>query len=292
MKNTLKGHLLALFTIIIWGSTFIASKMLLEFYSPTYIMFTRFVIAYAMLWIIKPVYTKICLKTELKYLFLAFFGCTLYFLTENTALTYTLSSNVSIVVASAPILTALISGIYLKKKVMTKNIFIGFLVAMTGVILVVFNGTVILKLNPFGDFLSLLAALSWAIYTVFINSHAKNTDTVLLTRKVTFYGMVTSFPLIFIQNEAYNFGALLNGKVLLCYLFLGIIGSGICYITWNKAICYLDAVTTNNYIYVNPFVTMVTGAIVLGEPVSFMAVVGAVFIISGVIFCNKNITKN
>jgi len=287
MNKTIKGHLLALFTIVIWGSTFIASKRLLEYYTPAYIMFTRFIIAYVMLWIIKPVYIKFSLKSELKYLFLSLFGCTLYFLTENTALTYTLSSNVSIVVASAPILTALISGIYLKKNFMTKNTVLGFFIAITGVILVVFNGTFILKLNPLGDFLSFLAALSWAIYTVFINNHAKNTDTVLLTRKITFYGMITSLPILFIQNQPYNFNALANYEVLFCYLFLGIIGSGICYITWNKAICYLDAVTTNNYIYVNPFVTMVTGAIILGEPVSLMAIIGALLIIFGVICCNK-----
>ncbi len=287
MNNTLKGHSLALFTIVIWGSTFIASKTLLVHFTPTYIMFTRFVIAYIMLWIIKPVYVKFDYKQELKYLVLALFGCTIYFLTENTALSYTLTSNVSIVVASAPILTALISGIYQKKNFFTKNIIAGFIIAMTGVILVVFNGTVILKLNPFGDFLSLLAALSWALYTVFINKHAKTTDTVLLTRKITFYGMITSIPLLFIQEMAYDFNALLEFDVIFCYLFLGLIGSGICYITWNKAIAYLDAVTTNNYIYVNPFVTIITGAVFLKEPISLMAVIGATLIIAGVICCNK-----
>ncbi len=287
MNKVIKGHLLALFTIVIWGSTFIASKHLLKYYTPTYIMFTRFIIAYIVLWLIKPLYVKFSLKNELKYLFLALFGCTLYFLTENTALTYTLSSNVSIVVASAPILTVLISGIYMKKNLLTKNIIIGFFVAITGVILVVFNGTVILKLNPLGDFLSLMAALSWAIYTVFINNHAKNTDTVILTRKITFYGMVTSLPILFIQNKPYDFLAFVNFDVIFCYLFLGIIGSGICYITWNKAIAYLDAVTTNNYIYVNPFVTMITGAVFLKEPISSMAVIGAALIILGVICCNR-----
>ena len=163
MNNILKGHLFSLFTIIIWGSTFIASKNLLIHYTPTYIMFTRFFIAYIVLWIIKPVYVKFDYKKELIYLILALFGCTIYFLTENTALSYTLTSNVSIVVASAPILTALISGFYNKKNFLTKNVIAGFVIAMTGVIFVVFNGTVILKLSPFGDFLSLLAALSWAL---------------------------------------------------------------------------------------------------------------------------------
>ena len=278
---------MALFTIIIWGSTFIASKNLLIHFTPTYFMFTRFFIAYIVLWIIKPVYIKFDYKKELIYLILALFGCTLYFLTENTALSYTLTSNVSIVVASAPILTAIISGIYNKKNFLTKNVIAGFIIAMSGVIFVVFNGTVILKLSPSGDFLSLLAALSWALYTVFINKHTQTTDTVVLTRKVTFYGMLTSLPLLFIQDKAYDFKALLEFDVIFCYLFLGIIGSGICYITWNKAIKYLGDVTTNNYIYVNPFVTIIIGAIFLKEPISIMAIAGAVLIIAGVICCNK-----
>ena len=89
------------------------------------------------------------------------------------------------------------------------------------------------------------------------------------------------------QGKSYDFKALLEFDVIFCYLFLGIIGSGICYITWNNAIKYLGDVTTNNYIYVNPFVTIIIGAIFLKEPISFMAIAGAVLIIAGVICCNK-----
>lgn len=107
--STTMAHVLAIFTIIIWGTTFIASKVLLEVYSPLQIMLMRFVIAYIVLFVLKPKVMKLSLKEEINCLLLGLFGCTIYFLMENYALTYTLASNVSIIIAAAPILTAILA---------------------------------------------------------------------------------------------------------------------------------------------------------------------------------------
>lgn len=80
-------------------------------------------------------------------------------------------------------------------------------------------------------------------------------------------------------------------KCFFCILFLGVIGSGICYVLWNKAISVLGVVTTNNYIYINPFVTLITGGIFLKEPITVMGVVGAAMIISGVVIASKKETE-
>lgn len=295
MKTTDKkfvGHILALITIIVWGSTFISTKMLLSEFSPVQIMICRFAIAYVVLWLIRPKFDKTGIKDELLFLLMGIFGCTVYFITENTALRYTLASNVSIIVASAPILTAILAHFFVKGEKLNKNIIFGFIVAFTGVALVVFNGQFVLKLNPLGDLLSLGAALSWAVYSVILRTCVDKYNSVMLTRKLMFYGLLTSLPIVAFEGEPFPFEAFRIPEMLFCILFLGVIGSGICYVLWNKAISKLGVVITNNYIYINPFVTLVTGGIILKEPITAMGVAGAILIISGVVLSSKkNIKK-
>lgn len=281
------GHILALITIIVWGSTFISTKMLLSEFTPVQIMLCRFAIAYVVLWLIRPKIDKTELKDELLFFLMGIFGCTVYFMTENTALKYTLASNVSIIVASAPIITAILAHFFIKGERLNKNIGLGFAVAFAGVIMVVFNGQFVLKLNPAGDALSLGAAVSWAIYSVILRTCVDKYNSVMLTRKLMFYGFITAFPVALIQGERMPFEAFGNPEMLFCILFLGVVGSGICYVLWNIAISRLGVVTTNNYIYINPFVTLVTGGIVLKEPITVMGVVGAVLIISGIVIASK-----
>ena len=286
------GHILALITIIVWGSTFISTKMLLSEFSPVQIMICRFAIAYVVLWLIRPKFDKTGIKDELLFLLMGIFGCTVYFITENTALRYTLASNVSIIVASAPILTAILAHFFVKGEKLNKNIIFGFIVAFTGVALVVFNGQFVLKLNPLGDLLSLGAALSWAVYSVILRTCVDKYNSVMLTRKLMFYGLLTSLPIVAFEGEPFPFEAFRIPEMLFCVLFLGVIGSGICYVLWNKAISKLGVVITNNYIYINPFVTLVTGGIILKEPITAMGVAGAILIISGVVLSSKkNIKK-
>ena len=63
-----------------------------------------------------------------------------------------------------------------------------------GVGLIVFNGSFVLKISPIGDLLTLLAALSWAFYSLIIKKMAGRYPTVFITRKIFFYGVLTILP--------------------------------------------------------------------------------------------------
>jgi len=291
MNKKILGHILAAFTIIIWGTTFIASKVLLEVLTPIQIMMFRFVIAYAVLWIIHPKWDKLILKDEIKFFLLGLFGCTLYFLAENSALTFTLASNVSILLAFAPILTSILAHFFTKDEKLNRNVWFGFILSFIGVALVVFNGTVILKLNPRGDILAFLSALTWAIYSVILKKIPEKYDSFVVARKVSFYGLITAFPYFLMTAPQIDFAGLTNFRSIGCLLFLGVLGSGICYVTWNIAVLRLGIVKTNNYIYANPFITMVSAGILLGEPITAMAIGGSVLIILGVVLAAKKKRK-
>lgn len=280
----LSGHLIALATICVWGSTFIFSKTLLDVFTPVQIMLLRFFVAYAVLWCMYPKTEKTTARDNLGIFFMSLFADTVYFLCENNALRYTLASNVSILVASAPIWTAVLAHFFIKGNKLRKNTVYGSLIALVGVALVVFNGTVVLKFNPFGDMLSMAAAICWALYSVMITRYIHRFSSFFLMRRMTFFAILTTLPLAFFMGELnmplYEFA---DPHKLFCIVFLGILGSGISYVTWNIATRRLGIVKVNTYIYVNPFVTLVTGALFLHEPITLMSVIGALFIICGVI---------
>lgn len=289
--STLMAHLMALFTIIVWGTTFIASKILLTVYSPLQIMLIRFTIAYILLLLLRPKRLRLSPKEELGCAVLGLSGCTLYFLAENYALTYTLASNVSIIITAAPILTAILAHFLLPNEKLNKNIFLGFFIAISGVALVVFNGAVVLKIKPIGDILTLLAALCWAVYSVFLKQYIKKYDSLLLTRRVMLWGLITSLPIELIKGEDFTLAPLMKANFLFCILYLGILGSGLCYVMWNMAIHRLGSVTTNNYIYITPFATLIAAKIMLDEPISWMGIVGSVLILLGVFLSDRKNSK-
>ncbi len=286
-NNRIWAHPLALITIIVWGSTFIASRFMLDYFTPLQVMTMRFVIAYFILLLMRPKFMHIIWKDELIFLLMGLSGCSIYFIAENTALTITSTSNVSIIVASSPILTAMLAHFFTKDEKIKSNTIAGFIIAFIGVAFVVFNGTFILKLNPIGDLLAFLSALSWAVYSLILKNVVNRYDNILLIRKVMFYGIMTSFPFLLIEGKPFNFNALTDPKLLISLLFLGVIGSGICYLTWNLSVRKLGIITTNSYIYVIPFVTMVLAAILLDEHITVIGILGAVFIILGVVITSS-----
>ncbi len=283
-KNELGGHIIALVTICVWGSTFIFSKTLLQAFTPVQIMLMRFIVAYAMLWCLYPKTEAATVRDNLGFFLMSLFADTVYFLCENNALRYTLSSNVSIIVASAPIWTAALAHFLSKGDKVRKNTVYGSLIAFIGVALVVFNGAVVLKFNPLGDMLSMAAAISWAVYSIIMSGYVHRFSSFFLMRRMTFFAILTTLPIALVTGELklplYEFA---DPYKLFCIAFLGILGSGISYVTWNIATRRLGIVKVNTYIYVNPFVTLITGALFLNEPITPMSVIGALLIISGVV---------
>ncbi len=283
-------HLIAILTVVIWGLTFIATKVLINHgLTPQEIFFYRFLIAYIGIWAISP---KRLFATSLKdELWLAaggIFGGSLYFFTENTALGITQASNVSFIICTAPLLTTILSLLfYHKSEKATKGLVGGSLLALVGVGLVVFNGSVVLKLSPVGDLLTLLAALSWAFYSLVIKRMTGHYPTVFITRKIFFYGVLTILPAFLLQPLRPDFGMLLQPVVLSNLLFLAVLASLVCYVLWNVVLKQLGTVKASNYIYLNPLVTMVASVIILHEQITWITLMGAACIILGVYLAEK-----
>lgn len=282
-------HFLAILTVIIWGTTFVSTKILIgDGLTPVEILLYRFLLAYIGIWFFCPrrLFAK-SWKDELLFLGAGLCGGSLYFISENTALGITLASNVSLIICTAPILTALLSRLFNKGERLKKHLIYGSLMALLGVGLVVFNGSFILQINPLGDMLTLLAALMWAFYGLILRRLGNRYPTLFVTRKVFFYGVVTLIPVLIASPIHPQLTVLSQPAVIGNLLFLGIFASLICYIMWNTAVKELGVVRTTNYIYVVPLVTLLTSAIVIDETITVVALIGSAFILSGVYVAEK-----
>lgn len=286
-------NLLALITVVIWAATFISSKILLNTFTPLEVMFYRFVIAYFLLLIIHPKFHKIdSLKEEIMFLLSGITGGSLYFLTENSAVKISQVSNVGLIVATAPIITALFAHFFTKGEKLNKNLFIGFLIAISGVILVMFNGNFMLKLNPVGDILALCAAVSWSVYSIITKKLGSKYNPLYLTRKIFFYALLTMIPFLFTSEFNFKISKLLTFEVMSNLLFLGIVASSICYVMWNFTVDKLGVVKTNNYIYLIPAITLILSVLILHEKITLYSSLGAFLIFLGVYVSENGLKFN
>ncbi|MDR1938015.1 MAG: DMT family transporter [Tannerellaceae bacterium] len=288
-KKQIPYFVMAVFTVIVWGTTFVSTKILLDYkLTPLSIFFYRFLLAYIIIWFFCPKRLWADTKKDEFFLFCAgLTGGSLYFVAENTALDITLASNVSLIVSTAPLITAFLSHLFVKGEKLKKTLIYGSLLALAGVAFVVYNGNFILKLSPVGDILSLTAAFMWGLYTILLKRLDARYPILFITRKVFFYGIISLLPVFCFTPLTTDTAILFHPAVWGNILFLGFIASMLCYILWNIAVKHLGAIRTTNYIYFMPIVTLATSAVIIDEPITPIAMLGAALILGGVYLAEK-----
>ena len=282
-KKEITGHLVAIITIFIWGTTFISTKILLETFSPIEILFLRVTIAFVILLVAYPHRLKIKDKRqELYFAAAGLCGIALYHLLENIALTYTFASNVGVIISVTPFFTAILANRFLDGEKLRVQFFVGFAIAVVGIFFISFNGDSNIQLNPLGDILAVLAAVAWAVYAILtkkISSFQYNA--IQSTRKIFFYGLVFMIPVLFVFGFKPDINQIIKPVNLLNIVFLGVCASALCFVTWNLAVKILGAVKTSVYIYMTPVITVITSIIVLGETITKAAVFGILLTLTG-----------
>lgn len=288
-KSKALYHIMALLTVIVWAVTFVSSKILLaNGLSPAEIFFLRFLLAYLGLlpFARRRLWCK-NFKHELLMIVLGVTGGSAYFLAENTALKFTSAGNVCLLVSSTPLLIALLSLWLGKNEKLTKHLVAGSFVAFIGVALVVISDWTHVQLKFAGDMLALLAALTWAFYQLLVKHAYAHYSATFITRKVFGYGLISIAAYFLVCPPEVSWEVLTRPIVITNLLFLGIIASCTCYLAWNVAIGKLGSVASSNYIYLQPLIAASVSAVVLGEPITWVMVVGMILIISGVYWSER-----
>lgn len=285
-----QGIVLGLITILIWGVTFVNTKVLLNDFNSFEILFLRFAVAYAALWAIKPRRFSVGgWKQELHFAAMGLSGVASYQFLENCAINYTNASNVAILVSACPMGTAILSSLILKEKTLTRRFFLGFLLSMSGVTLVCLGGIREFHFSPFGDCLALCAMGCWCVYSVLITKvNVKGFGPILAIRRTFFWALVFMLPFLpfhFGFDSSVNVARFAKGWNLFHLGFLGLLASALAFVLWNKTCALLGTVRATCGIYFIPAVTAVVAYFVLDESLTTMTGLGALLTILGVVIC-------
>jgi len=227
-------HLGALLTVTAWGVSFVSTKVLLEHgINPTEVYVVRTLLAYLLVLCVchKRIFSN-SLRDELLFVSCGLCAGSLYFIAENTALEYTLVSNVSLIVTLSPLITTLLVGAIYKNERPGKGVLMGSLIAFLGVGCVIFNSSFVLDVKPLGDLLSLSAAVCWSVYSLVLRKLSAFYTVMFISRKTFFYGMVTAIPFLIAIPEHTPLDVYLQFDVWSNFLFLGVFCSMIAFIIW------------------------------------------------------------
>ena len=288
-KKQFTGHIMAAISVVIWGTTFNSSKILLEEISQIELLLLRFVIGYIILWIMSPRKMEVTdRKHELYFAGAGLTGICLYYLFENVALLYTQASNVGVITSISPFFIGISAHLFLKDEKLKKSFFVGFVFAIVGIAMISFSGQDGVRLNFAGDMLSVVAAMMWGLYAILARKAGDFGYPVIpATRRMFFYGILMMLPLAFVFGfdvKAVQFGTPGN---LLNLLYLSVGACAVCFVTWNRAVEILGAIKTSVYIYLIPVITIITSIVVLHEKITWMSAAGTVLTMTGVIISER-----
>jgi drug/metabolite transporter (DMT)-like permease len=283
----------ALFAVVIWGGTFIATKIALREVSPVTIIWMRFGIGVIILGITVSVRRQFALpaKSDLAYFaLLGFIGVTFHQWLQATGLQTARATTTAWIVATIPVFTALLGWLVLKEKMGWIRVG-GIVIAALGVLLIVSNGDLSALVSgetgAIGDLLILISAPNWAVYTILSRRELARHPAARMMFYVMLFGWLFSCIWIFGFGPALTEIPRLTASGWTSILVLGIFGSGLAYIAWYDALQAIPASQLGVFINIEPLVTMMLAAPMLGEQITLISLLGGAIIILGVWLVNR-----
>lgn len=292
-KTKLIPYIEVFFAVVVWGASFIATKVALADISPITIVWLRFAMGVIILGVAVAVRRQFALpnKNEWGYFaLLGFLGITFHQWLQSNGLITSEASTTAWIVATTPVFMALLGWLVLKEGLGRIRIF-GILLAFMGVLLVVSDGDVtsisIGKFGAPGDILILISAVNWAVFSTLSRRGLKSHPASLMMFYVMSLGWIFT-SLLFIPSHGFSEIPHLTLTGWVGVLFLGIFCSGLAYIAWYDALQALSAAQTGAFLYIEPLVAVIVAALVLAEPVTWASLLGGAVILLGVWLVNRD----
>ena len=284
------GHLAGLFTGVVWGLTFVSTKVLLGDFTPFEILFFRFLAAFLVLWLVRPRLLRLRSGHAFDEVLFAVAGLTGvvgYFMLENTALVFAEASHVSVVTSTSPLFIAIIAALQNRERGIRPLFVVGFVLAITGIALISFSGqegdAAGLAIGT-GELLALGGAILWGVYSNILGVIAdRGYETIASIKRIFAWGLAFMVLLAPFLGLTWDFSRFLVSENLANMLFLGLVASGVCYITWSFTVNRLGASSAGAYIYLQPAVTIVAAVLFLGEAFTWRIGLGLVLVLAGLL---------
>lgn len=291
-KTKLIPYLEALFAVVVWGASFIATKIAVGQISPISVVWLRFAMGIPILFAAVVIRKQFAFPKGSEWLYftlLGFLGISFHQWLQSNGLQTAQATTTAWIVATSPAFIAILGWLALKEKLNLLQSS-GILLAMIGVLVVVskgdFSNLAVGKFGTIGDFLILISSVNWAVFSILSRRGLKNHPSTRLTFWVMTIGWLI-ISAVFFAGKNYTEITLLDSRGWWALIFLGIFTTGLAYIAWFDALGQLSAAQTGAFLFIEPPASTVVAAIVLNEAVTWASIFGGAVILFGIWLVNR-----
>jgi drug/metabolite transporter (DMT)-like permease len=282
-------RLLLLFCVVIWGWTFVATKICLSYLHPIELVGYRFLIGLPLLYLIVRS-RKISVafsKSEWKQLAVGALIIAVHFLLQAIAIQYTSATNAGWLIAVIPLAIAGLSYLILKERITLRQV-VGIIVATAGIFFLISKGDFanIAWMSSVGDWLILASAHTWALYTIATKKVSQVNDPLAVTLIVFLPVMLIGVGYALTVSSANALGSMpTEGWVAL--LFLGVLGT-LAQWFWQIGVAKIGAARAGIFLYLEPVATTALAVPLLQESFTMFTAVGGLLVLAGVWWAEKS----
>lgn len=282
-------YLQLLLAIIFWGTSFVATKTLLDEIKPVTIIVLRLILASILLTSI-AVYTRKKFNINLKshgWIFILALVAVFHLWIQVTGLQFTTASNTGWIIGASPVFMAILGFIFYKEKISILQI-AGIIIALAGLLLLIGKGeiTKMSFIQSKGDLLVLGSAFTWGVYSM-VNKKISLTYSPLLTILYLFLMMAIMIIPFNLNSEVINSIINLSSTGWISVLFLGIFCSGVAYVIWAQALRDMESAKVGAFLYFEPLFTVIAAWFFLQEEITFLMIFSGLLITAGVFIVNR-----
>lgn len=286
------GLVAIIFSMFIWGSSFIALKSAMTDLGEFTVIFLRmFVASLCFLYFIKGFLKYDFTKKDIKFILLlsAFEPC-LYFIFEAKALLYTSASQAGMITSLMPLITAMAAGYFLKE-IISRQLILGSLLAMIGAVWLSVQATTTLNApNPMlGNFLELCAMFCGAGYTIVARYLTDKFSALFITAIQAFVGAIFFFPFFIYEYVSTDMN--FTSEALTWVVYLGVVVTLGGYGLYNFALTKIEASKAAMFINLIPVFTLILAFLILGERLSIQELIASAIILGGVALSQIKVKK-
>ena len=285
----MREKLFLLLAVIFWGWSFVFTKIRLDFVTPIELMALRFLLGVPFLYLVIRI-KKIKLqfeKKDYKKILLGGIIITIHFFIQITGLQTTSATNTGWIISITPLILAVLSFFILKEKI-GRNAIAGIIVATIGILLLVSRGDIgnLDWLSSVGDWLVLLSAHTWAIYTVATRDISRTYNPLAVTFAILIPSALMTIGYVSVSSDWSKF-LLFSTEALISLIILGLLCLGTAHWFWQEGIAKFGAARAGLFLYLEPLATTALAVPYLGEQFGIYSAIGGLLVLGGVFMAEK-----
>ena len=295
-KNNL-AYIFLFLTVLFWAGNFVVGKFASQYEIPPFSLnFYRWFFA----WLILAPFTIPEIITKKKYikdnfnlfLILGITSITVFNSIVYYSLNFTQVINGVLMISTIPVMIMFFSSFLKIEKTNTFQI-LGVIFSLTGVILIITKANLAMLLNldfNKGDLTMVLAMLSWALYSALLKKKKHELSQLTLLEVIITFGLIFLIPVYFIE---YKMGYVIKlDKPFILVLSYVVLFPGLAsFILWIKGISLIGVNRSGVFLHLMPILSAIMAMIFFDEKFMFYHMLGAIFILIGILLSNKRVIK-